>query len=42
VILSFLFLFAGCVTTDYIGDTDAPTSHVDMYFDKQDIKRDYK
>lgn len=35
-------LCSGCATVDYVGDTYAPTSHVDMYYDAQDIHRPYK
>lgn len=42
LLFSLLFLAAGCVTADYMGESYPPTSNVDTYFDKQDIKRDYK
>lgn len=41
--LCALVLFvSGCATVDYVGDTYAPTDHVDMYFDAQDIHRPYR
>jgi hypothetical protein len=41
--LCALVLFiSGCATVDYVGETYAPTSHTDMYFDAKDIPRPYK
>lgn len=41
-LLAFVFFISGCATVDYIGDTYAPTQHVEMYFDKADIPRPHK
>ena len=41
--LCALILFiSGCATVDYVGETYAPTNHVDMYFDAKDIHRPHK
>jgi hypothetical protein len=40
--LALLALLAGCVTTDYLGKTYAPTQHVDVFFSAQDVKRAYE
>lgn len=33
---------SGCVSTDYIGKTYAPTSQVDLYFDDADVEKPYE
>lgn len=40
-ILASAALLVGCATTDYVGKTYAPTTQVDVYFDRNDIKREY-
>ena len=43
MLLAFIvFSLVGCATTDYVGETYAPTSHVDVYFATTDIGRPYK
>ncbi len=42
LIAGVLSLLGACVTADYIGETYAPSSHVDLYFDKADVGRAYK
>ena len=39
---ALVLLISGCATVDYVGETYAPTSHVDMYFDAQNIQRPHK
>lgn len=42
----FLFLivllFSGCTSIDYFGTYYPPTTHVDLYFSKGDIKKQYE
>ena len=41
-LLALLVLFvAACAKIDYIGQSYAPTTHVDLYFSEQDIREDY-
>jgi len=37
-----LLLTAGCISADYVGKTFPATRTVDVYHDKQDIKRPYQ
>ena len=39
--VAVLFLLLGCATINYIGDSYAPTQHVDLYFSEDDIKKEY-
>ncbi|MBX3028330.1 hypothetical protein KF840_25850 [bacterium] len=32
---------AGCLSSEYVGRSYAPTSHVDVYFDAKDVSRPY-
>lgn len=32
----------GCATTDYVGETYAPTQHVDVFFNASEVGRSYK
>jgi len=41
-LFALAFLISGCATVDYVGETSAPTSHADMYFDAKDVPRPYK
>ena len=42
-LLALLVLFvAACAKIDYIGQSYAPTTHVDLYFSEQDIRKDYQ
>ncbi len=42
-ILSITFLAAACSPrTHYLGDIYPPTDHVDVYYDENDIDRDFK
>lgn len=36
------FFLTACATTDYVGETYAPTTHVDIFFDASEISRSYK
>jgi hypothetical protein len=45
--IRFIFLIAfsiaiGCTTTDYVGKTYSKTDHVEIYFNKEEIKRPYE
>lgn len=40
-VLAALVLVAGCVSVDYVGQSYAPTSVVDLYFSPDDVKRPY-
>jgi len=42
LILTSVLFFAGCATTEYVGESYAATSHVDIYFDATDIDRPHK
>ena len=42
VLMLAVFALAGCVSTDYLGKSYAPTTHVDLYFDPADIKKEYE
>ena len=37
-----LFFLVACATTDYVGETYTPTTHVDVFFDATEIQRPYK
>lgn len=39
---AIILLFAGCASTDYVGEKYPATEHVDIYFDAVDIDHDYK
>ena len=41
-LLATSFLLAACATTDYVGETYPPTTHVDIFFDASEITRSYK
>ena len=42
-LMSFaLCLLVACATTDYVGETYTPTTHVDVFFDATEIQRPYK
>ena len=34
-------LAAGCATVDYVGQSYAPTSHVDVFFAEKDVAKEY-
>jgi hypothetical protein len=40
--LAVIVLMIGCTKIDYVGDEYPPTSHVDLFFDEDDVERDYK
>ena len=40
--LPMAVLLLGCATTEYLGKSYAPTSHVDIYFATADIHRPYE
>ena len=40
--ISFLFVVSCSPKINYLGDTYSPTHQVDMYFDENDIKVEYK
>jgi hypothetical protein len=42
VLLGMVFLVSACVTADYVGETYAPTTSVDMYYNAQDITRPHR
>jgi hypothetical protein len=35
-------LLAGCATVDYVGESYAPTTHVDVYYSESNVQRPYK
>lgn len=35
-------VLSACATTDYVGETYAPTTHVDVFFAESDVGRTYK
>ncbi len=35
-------VLVGCATTDYVGETYAPTTHVDIFFAESDVDRAHK
>jgi hypothetical protein len=35
-------LLVACATTDYVGETYTPTTHVDVFFDASEISRSFK
>lgn len=40
--LPLAIMLSGCATTEYLGKSYAPTSHVDIYFATSDIHRPYE
>ena len=40
--LAAMLALAGCVTTDYVGKSYAPTSQVDLYFSDADVEKPYE
>jgi len=43
LILSVAFLITACSPTmNYLGDTFAPTDHVDIYYDEGDIEKEFR
>ncbi|MEM8564351.1 MAG: hypothetical protein AAGF57_19080 [Pseudomonadota bacterium] len=38
-VLAAFLLMAGCVNTDYVGESYTPTSTVDVYYSTEDVKR---
>ena len=38
---SLYLLLAACASTDYVGESYAPTTNVDVFFDAAEIKRSY-
>lgn len=36
-----MLVLPGCVSVDYVGQSFAPTSAVDLYFSPDDVRRDY-
>ena len=41
-LLGCTLLFAGCVNTDYVGETYTPTTKVDVFYSMQDVTRSHK
>jgi hypothetical protein len=37
----FACLTVGCATVDYVGQSYAPTSHVDLFFAEKDVPKEY-
>ena len=40
-LISVLFVFLGCATINYVGESYPPTQEVDLYFSEEDIEREY-
>ncbi len=41
-VVALLLLVVSCATTDYVGESYTPTTHVDIYFDAADVNRPFK
>ncbi len=41
-ILIFSLFFLACASVDYMGKTYPPTTKIDIYYSKEDIKKEYE
>ena len=41
-LISVVFVFLGCATINYVGESYPPTQQVDLYFSEEDIETEYE